>query len=427
MIKCNGKDRNNNPCRSNCISETRFCKLHQYMIEYTNDMLNKLELCKGCLKRYYFDNDIKTCDNCKDRGEKNRKKYREKVILCKKDGCNFERSNENIYCGIHQLCMFIDETKNNNKKLCVEYVRGCRTQLDVGYAYSKCNNCLEKERKIDNEKRKNIKLKNNEILENVIVTAKYCTTCCKKVDIQEFVGEKSIITKTCKSCREDNKIQDNRRDKIARNKVVRESTRSQYTEYKKNAFTRNLEFELSYDNYVSIVKTICYYCGVLQERGINGIDRINSEIGYLLNNCVSCCQICNYMKRILRFDKFINKIEHILTYQNKINGNCYPECFDNHNTISYRIYLNSAKSRNIEFLLTEDDFNIITRKNCYICGKENTEIHKNGIDRLNNDLGYTIENSKPCCGDCNIMKRIYSFDEIIEKFCFIYERHKNSI
>jgi hypothetical protein len=89
--------------------------------------------------------------------------------------------------------------------------------------------------------------------------------------------------------------------------------------------------------------------------------------------------------------------------------------------------LNSAKSRNIEFLLTEDDFNIITRKNCYICGKENKEIHKNGIDRFNNDLGYTIENSKPCCGDCNIMKRIYSFDEIIEKFCLIYERHRSIV
>jgi hypothetical protein len=38
-MKCLSKDRNNNVCRNHRIGETRFCKLHQYMNEYTDTML----------------------------------------------------------------------------------------------------------------------------------------------------------------------------------------------------------------------------------------------------------------------------------------------------------------------------------------------------------------------------------------------------
>lgn len=345
-------------------------------------------------------------------------------VLCGKDGCKFKKSKENKYCGKHQLCLFADETVALNKKVCYSYIRGCREQLELDYKFSKCQACLEKDRKKDNEKRAVVILKNKELLSNKIITTKLCTTCCKELDVEEFVGENNDQTKTCKTCRTDNKVQDGRRDKTHRNEVVRGSTRAQYTEYKKNANIRNLEFVLTYDDYVSIVKNECYYCGILQERGINGIDRVDSNVGYLSNNCVSCCQICNYMKRILPFDVFIKKIEHILVYQNKISGNLYPECFTDHINVSYRGYKSSAKARNIEFVLTEEEFYNITRNNCYICGKLPSDTHKNGIDRFDNNLGYIIENSRACCCECNLMKRIHTFDEVLDRFVLINQKHK---
>jgi len=46
----------------------------------------------------------------------------------------------------------------------------------------------------------------------------------------------------------------------------------------------------------------------------SGLDRIDNFLPYNLNNVVSCCKICNFMKGILHFNDFLHKI-------NKINSN----------------------------------------------------------------------------------------------------------
>ncbi len=47
----------------------------------------------------------------------------------------------------------------------------------------------------------------------------------------------------------------------------------------------------------------------------NGIDRKNNNIGYTLENCVSCCDICNYMKSTYSELEFLTHIEKISTFQ----------------------------------------------------------------------------------------------------------------
>ena len=391
------------------------------MSSYSEDMLTKLELCNGCKKMYYFEGDLRTCKNCRDRGKNNKIKQKETIVLCLKDGCKFKKSDENDYCGKHQICLFENETKDLNQKTCYNYIRGCRSQLDMDYGFSRCPDCLKKDRKQEKEKRDAaIKTNTEAPLENIIRTSKYCTTCCREMDMEQFVSDSSEFTKTCARCRSQNMIQNKKRDKEHRNKVTRESTRSQYGEYKKNAILRNLDFAIDYDSYVAIVKMDCDYCGILQESGINGIDRVKSNVGYILENCVSCCKMCNYMKRALPIDVFIKKIEHILVYQNKIVGSLYPECFSEHNNVFYKSYFNRSKIKNIEFLINERDFDTITKLNCYMCGKNSSDIHKNGIDRCNNNEGYTRENIKPCCFECNIMKGINDFNNMIDKFIMIH-------
>ena len=128
-MKCLSKDRNDKCCRFSPMEDTRFCKFHQYMKEYTDDMLANLELCSGCKKMYNFDGVLKTCDNCQSRSKTNNVIQREKVVLCSKTDCKYKRSVENIYCKLHQLQLFIDETTAENKKLCYNYKRGCRIQI----------------------------------------------------------------------------------------------------------------------------------------------------------------------------------------------------------------------------------------------------------------------------------------------------------
>lgn len=92
--------------------------------------------------------------------------------------------------------------------------------------------------------------------------------------------------------------------------------------YKKGALDRNYEFSLSKDDFLSLTQGNCYYCGIepKQERKsrnadklnsffYNGIDRIDNNIGYVLNNCVSCCKHCNRMKRDQSIEAFSSRIK----------------------------------------------------------------------------------------------------------------------
>jgi len=57
----------------------------------------------------------------------------------------------------------------------------------------------------------------------------------------------------------------------------------------------------------------CSYCGGSIET--IGIDRINSTLGYVLDNVTACCSICNTMKFTLNVDDFLNHVYKIAEYQ----------------------------------------------------------------------------------------------------------------
>lgn len=489
-MKCLSKDRNNNVCRNNIMGDTRFCKLHQYMNEYTDEMLLSIELCKGCSKMYYFDTEHKTCINCIERGNASRLSMKSKVIMCKKESCKFKQSKQNEYCGKHQLCIFENETRSANKKLCANYVRGCKTQLDLEYSYSRCPDCLQKDRVNDKQRR-------TSPVECTDDLTKKCTTCCKILPRDDFVGMNTPITKTCKYCREQNKIQDEQRNVEHRNELARINDRKperlavkaewkennydkiafawmnarqnkintvgieeflkqnseyaqkwrdnnpektqennenkknnkslQYNVYSRTANYKNLLFEITFEQFSEIVILPCNYCGFTQDKGFNGIDRMNSMQGYLLENCVSCCQMCNYIKGSLSVDAFINRIEHILTVQKKINGHLCDHCFPNHIKATFQQYFIRANKKGFEFEISEEEYNNITSQNCYICGKINTETNQNGIDRVDSSIGYITTNIRSCCCECNIMKKKYSFTDFIDKLSLIYTHYKKQI
>jgi hypothetical protein len=240
----------------------------------------------------------------------------------------------------------------------------------------------------------------------------------ERVGIEEYLKDNA---EHAQNWRDNNpeKVKENNENKI-------NSYESQYGVYGRSAGLKQLEFTISFDEYKNIVKNPCHYCGIIQERGteqFNGIDRENNTIGYVLDNCVSCCKMCNYMKKSLSGNVFVNRVEHILTFNKHINGNLFPDVFADHSPI-YIDYKHSAYKRQLDFMITEDNFDNITIQECYICGKQNTNTHTNGIDRYDNSIGYILENCKPCCGECNYMKREYIYNDVFDKFKLIYE-HNN--
>lgn len=88
-----------------------------------------------------------------------------------------------------------------------------------------------------------------------------------------------------------------------------------------------------------------------------------------------------------------------------------------------RDYKKSAKKRNLEFTLSDEQCMEFFEKSCYYC---NTPYKGLGIDRVNNKEGYVYENCKPCCYTCNLMKRVMTFDEFKEHINKIYNNLKLS-
>jgi hypothetical protein len=101
------------------------------------------------------------------------------------------------------------------------------------------------------------------------------------------------------------------------------------TTYIRGAFKRNLEFELTEDEFKFLTQQKCFYCGEEPYRKkksgklcdiyvYNGIDRMDNLKGYVFNNCVSCCFKCNKMKMEMSKEKFI---EHVLKIYNNLIKN----------------------------------------------------------------------------------------------------------
>lgn len=100
----------------------------------------------------------------------------------------------------------------------------------------------------------------------------------------------------------------------------------------------------------------------------------------------------------------------------------------------YCSYINGAKRRKLEFKITKDDFKSIISENCFYCGDPPLELYHNakahgvaygnGIDRVNNKMGYTIINCVACCKFCNIAKSTLMPEQFYEKIIKIYNNKK---
>ena len=89
-----------------------------------------------------------------------------------------------------------------------------------------------------------------------------------------------------------------------------------YTSYRYRANDTNKEFDLSYNRFKELIIKPCVYCGGYNMHSLCGVDRIDNKRGYTKDNCVSCCGICNRMKRELGFNAFK---EHVIKIYRHLN------------------------------------------------------------------------------------------------------------
>jgi len=100
--------------------------------------------------------------------------------------------------------------------------------------------------------------------------------------------------------------------------------------FKHGAKKREHDFSLSKEEFRKLTSQSCIYCGKLPEQcfkchegelnGVykyNGLDRVNSDLGYTIKNSVPCCGICNRAKNTLTVNEFLSHIKRIYEYNQK--------------------------------------------------------------------------------------------------------------
>ncbi len=117
------------------------------------------------------------------------------------------------------------------------------------------------------------------------------------------------------------------RDAMRKFSTSEQNARRAILEYVKGAESRNIDFNLSFDDFCDIIVRPCHYCGdkdtnSKQQKGrgrsrpappffYTGIDRVDSNQGYVKENCVPCCAKCNRMKLAEPQDVFLNQVKKI--------------------------------------------------------------------------------------------------------------------
>lgn len=112
------------------------------------------------------------------------------------------------------------------------------------------------------------------------------------------------------------------------------------------------------------------------------------------------------------------------------DGKGSPKQFSDTERLFHK-YQNAAKCKKLEWNLSLKEFEELILKNCIYCGAVPTKtssnigsLKYNGIDRLNNQCGYTRENSASCCHFCNFKKRDTSYVEFISWIQRVAKYHK---
>lgn len=105
-----------------------------------------------------------------------------------------------------------------------------------------------------------------------------------------------------------------------------------WTRYKSEAKTRGKSFTLSKDEFRRLITSNCFYCGCgpsnkkkLKRKKLahivyNGIDRVDSDKGYYMNNCVPCCYQCNVAKSDFSQEDFFKWVMRVMTHSGLIKA-----------------------------------------------------------------------------------------------------------
>jgi hypothetical protein len=265
-----------------------------------------------------------------------------------------------------------------------------------------------------------------------IMKTKICITCGVEKSIDEYYGaitNKFGVSNLCIGCHrvraKEYYFNGGRREYELENKIM---LRTRYIRRiichnaKKRAKHINVDFNLTKQDI--IIPEFCPVFGIklevssdYQGPGSPTLDRINNDLGYTKENVIIVSWKANTLKRDASL------IEMKLLYEN-FNAVCDET---NPNLDYYRAHIlkrsrKRAREKKLEFNLKKNNIYIPTF--CPILGiklepsKEQFAHSSPSIDRIDNNLGYVVNNIRIISNRANILKKHATFEEYEKLYLF---------
>jgi hypothetical protein len=411
MVQCvaivqEGK-RKGHRCEFNTDNDNGYCNKHQRNKIYDVGIAEGKRWC-----RFFF----RGCDSVLSPNAKERSciSCRKKQIIrptCKHPECTFQSNVSSLYCGKHARDVYRDEEKEKGIKYC-DIDRGCFAICEKDK--KSCNECLELQRQKDAAHLFNLSNMNAALqIQNSL--RRVCHVCEK--EYESYVLSNGTDATKCTTCMEKQSSIENKR---VRNRIYQaeqyRNIDNFYKDWMRRAYKNGRTFELSSSQFQAIVLKPCHYCGFQKSEQCIGIDRSDNQKGYTTDNCVPCCKLCNRIKHAFDKEFFLEKAT-IISNAKPVQAFYDKWCkyYARVVKLNYDKYKKETiEKRKFVFNLTKEQWTTLLNSECYLCGYKSS-IHTVGIDRVDNSKHeYTIDNCKPCCKSCNVMKHTMNYAEFVD-------------
>jgi hypothetical protein len=257
---------------------------------------------------------------------------------------------------------------------------------------------------------------------------------------EEWKGRKREQNRKAQLKRRHNALEKHREIDRIRNQTPSISRR--YGAMKGAAKTRGLPFSITKDEYAALILEPCYYCKYRLGQPaskLGGLDRLDNSKGYTIDNVVSCCMVCNFLRGAhLTPEETKIAVQAVLFHREDTTVLCstieykppenevikWKQEFEERllNAVStihdpkqkqsrtpqwrYTNAKSDAKRRGRPFTLTLEEYTELIQHACFYCQfRLGVPVQKGiGLDRIDNSKGYEPGNVLPCCRICNTIK-----------------------
>lgn len=182
-------------------------------------------------------------------------------------------------------------------------------------------------------------------------------------------------------------------------------------------FRENPELFKQYKHYEK-VPCVCGWCGDIFSKPKVGIYHALQK---LEQDHLFCSRSCAHKKPT--YEGRVCKTCGVWVEKRKLRdqrGWCCISCFHLKPQSRYLSYTGRAKTANLHFDLTYEQFMMFWQKPCHYCDAEIATI---GLDRVNNHIGYTVDNVVPCCKYCNAFKSNQTQEDFVALCTKIAKQH----